>query len=131
MEEQAKMQRFCFISTLLYVSILASIVLFLTFLSNANAADVTLALNPKKSLNIAGYRIYYGTCSGIYTSRIDAGKVNTIRIPGLDNGQTYYFTATTYDHNVKESSFSEEVIYNPYLLNLQRGRISDRVKMNI
>jgi hypothetical protein len=131
MEEQGKIQRFCYISTILYVLILASIILFLTFLSNANAADVTLALDPKKGSEIAGYRIYYGTCSGIYTSRIDAGKLTNIRISDLNDGQIYYFTATTYDHNGNESSYSEEAVYNPSLINVQKGRISEKVKINI
>jgi hypothetical protein len=131
MEEQGKIQRFCYISTILYVLILASIILFLTFLSNANAADVTLALDPKKGSGIAGYRIYYGTCSGIYTSRIDAGKLTNIRISDLNDGQIYYFTATTYDHNGNESSYSEEAVYNPSLINVQKGRISEKVKINI
>ena len=131
MEEQGKIQRVCYISTILYVLILASIALFLTFLSNANAADVTLALDLKKDSEIAGYRIYYGTCSGIYTSRIDAGKLTKIIISDLNDGQIYYFTATTYDHNGNESSFSEEAVYNPSVINVQKGRIPDKVKINI
>jgi hypothetical protein len=131
MEEEAKIQRFCFISTIFYVLILASIVILLKFLSSANAADVTLAWVPKNGPEIAGYRIYYGTCSGIYTSKIDAGKVTNIKIPGLNKDHTYYFTATTYDHKGNESGFSEEAIFNPSLANTQRGRISEAVKLNI
>ena len=105
MEEQNKIKRISIISTIIYVAILASIVLILKLQSGADAADVTLAWNPKQGPDIAGYRIYYGTCSGIYTSRIDAGKVTNLRISDLNKGQTYYFAATTYDHNGRESNF--------------------------
>jgi len=131
MEEQLRMQRIGFISVVLYVLILASIVILLRFMSDANAADVTLAWAPKKSPDIAGYRIYYGTCSGIYTSRVDAGKTTNIRISDLQKTHTYYFTATTYDHNGNESSFSEEFVYSPSVSDAQKGRIAQKVRINI
>ena len=104
MEEQNKIKRIGIISTILYVATLASIVLILKVQSGSDAADVTLAWNPKQSPDIAGYRIYYGTNSGIYTSRIDAGKVTNLKISDLNRGQTYYFAATTYDHNGSETT---------------------------
>jgi hypothetical protein len=131
MKEQANIKRICFISTILYVSILASIFIFLTFLSNVNAADVTVALNPKKDQSAVGYRIYYGTCSGIYTSKIDTGNVKHIRIRDLNKSQTYYFTATTYDHDGNESRFSEKVVYDPSLIHIRKGWVTDKVKINI
>ena len=85
MEEQNKIKRISIISTIIYVAILASIVLILRLQSGADAADVTLAWNAKQGPDIAGYRIYYGTCSGIYTSRIDAGKVTNLRIDAANS----------------------------------------------
>jgi hypothetical protein len=125
MEEQNKIKRICIISTIFYVSILASIVLILRLQSGTEAADVTIAWNPKQSSDIAGYRIYYGTCSGIYTSRIDAGKATNIRISDLNKSQIYYFTATTYDRDGYESSFLEEAVYDPSSTNVENGRIWD------
>ncbi len=125
MEEQNKIKRICIISTIIYVAILASIVIILRLQSGADAADVILAWNAKQSPSIAGYRIYYGTCSGIYTSRIDAGKVTNLKISDLNRGQTYYFTATTYDHDGYESSFLDEAVYDPSSNNVENGRIWD------
>ena len=131
MEEQNKIKRISVISTILYVATLASIVLILRLQSGADAADVTLAWNPKQSPDIAGYRIYYGTCSGIYTSRIDAGKMTNLRIPDLDKGQIFYFAATTYDHNGNESNFLQEAVYDPSSIAGQISRISDQNKIKI
>ncbi len=131
MEEQNKIKRICIISTIIYVAILASIVIILRLQSGADAADVTLAWNAKQSPDIAGYRIYYGTSSGIYTSRIDAGKVSNVRISDLNKGQTYYFAATTYDHNGNESNFFQEAVYNPSSTTGQIKRLSDAEKIKI
>ena len=131
MEEQNKIKRICIISTIIYVAILASIVLILKLQSAPDAANVTLAWNAKQSTDIAGYRIYYGTCSGIYTSRVDAGKVTNLRISDLNKGQTYYFAATTYDHNGNESNFLQEAVYNPSSNSELINRISDAEKIKI
>ena len=131
MEEQNKIKRIGIISAILYVATLASIVLILKVQSGSDAADVTLAWNPNQSPDIAGYRIYYGTCSGIYTSRIDAGKVTNLKISDLNRDQTYYFAATTYDHNGRESSFLQEAVYNPSSNSELINRISDAEKIKI
>jgi hypothetical protein len=131
MEEQNKIKRICIISTIFYVAILASIVLILKFQSGADAANVTLSWVPKNGSDIAGYRIYYGTCSGIYTSRIDAGKVSNVKISDLNKGQTYYFAATTYDHKGNESNFLQEAVYDPSSTAGLIKRISDADKIKI
>ncbi len=131
MEEQNKIKRICIISTIFYVAILASIVLILRLQSGTDEADLTLAWNAKQSQDIAGYRIYYGTCSGIYTSRIDAGKVTNLKISDLNKGQTYYFAATTYDHDGNESNFLQEAVYDPSSTAGQIKRISDADKIKI
>ncbi len=131
MEEQNKIKRISIISTIIYVAILASIVLILKLQSGADAADITLSWVPKNGPDIAGYRIYYGTYSGIYTSRIDAGKVSNIRISDLNKGQTYYFAATTYDHNGNESNFLQEAVYDPSSIAGQINRITDAKKIKI
>ena len=131
MEEQNKIKRISIISTILYVAALASIVLILKLQSTPDAADVTLAWNAKQSSDIAGYRIYYGTCSGIYTSRVDAGKVTNLKISDLNKGQTYYFAATTYDHKGNESNFLQEAVYDPSANTGLINRISDQNKIKI
>jgi hypothetical protein len=75
-----------------------------------NAAEVTLAWDPNSESNLAGYRIHYGTSSGFYTQQIDVGNVTRYKISNLTDGKRYYFAATAYDLNQKESALSKEVV---------------------
>ncbi len=58
--------------------------------------------------DLAGYKIYYGTSPGNYTTSIDIGNVTTYTITNLSTG-TYYFTVTAYDSSGIESSYSNQV----------------------
>lgn len=57
---------------------------------------------------LAGYKVYYGTTPGVYTS-IVVGDVSSYQVVGLSNGQTYYFTVTAYDTYGIESDFAPVV----------------------
>lgn len=65
--------------------------------------------------NITGYKIYYGTKSGIYNNAdnipIIVGNQTEYVINGLRNGETYYFTITAIggEGGNIESAFAEEV----------------------
>jgi hypothetical protein len=86
------------------------------FASAAQAAAVTLAWDANSDLDVAGYRMWYGTTSHNYTSMISVGNKTTCTITNLEPGQTYYFAATAYDHNGNESAFSQEISYTvPFL----------------
>lgn len=63
-----------------------------------------------------GYRVYYGTekrtadCpQGGYAKKVEAGKNPTFQVNNLKDGQTYYFSVTSYNESGKESCFSEEM----------------------
>ena len=57
--------------------------------------------------NLAGFRIYYGNASGVYTTSISVPNpgVTTYVVADLPAGQ-YYFVATAYDTTGAESSYS-------------------------
>jgi len=61
--------------------------------------------------DLAGYKIYYGTVSGVYGAPIDAGSAvgsppgYTVNNLGIG---TYYFAVTAYDTAGRESAFSNE-----------------------
>jgi hypothetical protein len=55
--------------------------------------------------NLAGYKVYYGSTPGIFTS-VDVGYANSYQVAGLTKGQTYYFAVTAYDTNGNESDYS-------------------------
>ena len=76
------------------------------------SVSVPLAWNPSPDPNAAGYKIYYGVGSHVYTSSIDVGSVTNTTITGLSENVIYYFAATTYDTNGLESGFSNEATYS-------------------
>ena len=60
--------------------------------------------------DLAGYKVYYGTSSGSYTTPIEVGKdVTTYAVKTLSAGTTYYFTVTAYNEIGNESDYSNEV----------------------
>ena len=77
----------------------------------AHAGQVTVAWDPNPEPEVAGYKIYYGTSPGSYTSSLDAGDATSILISGLRDGATYFFSAVAYDASNNESGFSNEITY--------------------
>ncbi len=63
---------------------------------------------------LSGYRVYFGTASGIYQQAPGAGinvagNVTTLTVTGLSTGTRYFFAVTAYDASNNESSKSNEV----------------------
>ena len=75
--------------------------------------------NPSSSPGVAGYRVYYGKTSGIYSNSVVLGNVTTNTFSGLAGGVTYYFAVTAYDTNGLESSFSNESSFVPGIPTVQ------------
>src|SRR5262245_18462321 len=59
--------------------------------------------------NLAGYKLYYGSQSGQYQTRVSVGLATTYTVTNVSAGQTYYFVVTAYDTANTESRFSNEV----------------------
>jgi len=73
--------------------------------------SVTLQWNSSTDPSVAGYNIYYGGRSDVYTNKIKLGNVNQVTITGLTPGITYYFAASTYSAAGAESMLSSELAY--------------------
>ena len=58
----------------------------------------------------SGYRLYYGTNSGVYGVTVDVGTNLTAKILGLIPGRTNYFAVTAY-RSTSESALSAELVY--------------------
>ena len=58
----------------------------------------------------SGYRLYYGTNSGVYGVTVDVGTNLTAKILGLIPGRTNYFAVTAYS-STSESALSAELVY--------------------
>src|SRR5437773_434191 len=76
-----------------------------------NGKGVTLAWDPNPEPDIAGYMLYYGIASGVYTNSIDVGPVVTFPVAGLAERATYFFVVTAYDVAGLESDPSNEVSF--------------------
>lgn len=77
----------------------------------AHGAEVTLAWDANTESDLAGYKIYAGLSSGIYTEINDVGNVTQYIKGDLIEGETYFFIATAYDNSGNESGYSQEVSY--------------------
>jgi hypothetical protein len=86
-----------------------TVVLLLLSTVSASAGQVTLAWDPNTESDLAGYKVYYGTASGVYTSNIDVGNVTSFTVTGLQDGLLYFFAVTAYNTSAGESGFSNEV----------------------
>lgn len=59
--------------------------------------------------DLAGYKIYYGTSSGVYGTPIDVGNVTTYKVEALADSTNYCFALTAYDNSGNESDKGSEV----------------------
>lgn len=84
---------------------------FAGFSRSAAAGTVSLTWNLSPSSSVVGYKIYYGTTSQVYSTNVTVGNVTSLTLPGLTNGTTYYFAATSYDASGNESAYSSEVSF--------------------
>ena len=79
--------------------------------SAPTTSSATLTWDPNTDTDLAGYKIYRATASGVYGAAlgtVPAGTV-TYQATGLSANTTYFFVITAYDDAGNESSFSNEV----------------------
>lgn len=75
----------------------------------SSTASINLAWNANPEPDIAGYKVYYGTASHLYSEVQDVGNVTEASVSNLMMGTTYYFVLTAYDSNTFESTNSDEI----------------------
>ena len=59
--------------------------------------------------DLAGYKLYYGTASGVYDHSVDVGNVSAYDLSNLTKGQVYYLVVTAYNGSNTESVYSNEI----------------------
>ncbi len=74
----------------------------------AETRSVTLSWDPNTEPDIAGYKVYWGTSSGVYSQFSDVSQT-TASVSDLTVGVRYYFAVTAYNEAGLESGYSEEV----------------------
>lgn len=76
------------------------------------AESVIIAWDANNEQDVIGYRLFYGTESGIYTNQVNSpGPIAVAN--NLSEGQTYYFAAVAVNLNGFESQVSDEISYTP------------------
>jgi hypothetical protein len=76
--------------------------------------NIPLLLNPNTEPDLAGYRVHYGSVSGLYTdpgSPKDVGNVTAFSIDVQPTGMKF-ISATAYNTSAQESLFAIEISKN-------------------
>ena len=79
---------------------------------NLYSQSVELTWDKNGELDLAGYIVYYGDESRIYSYSVNVGldtQASITNFTYLEYGKTYYFAVTAFDSSMNESKFSNEV----------------------
>ena len=71
--------------------------------------SLVLSWTANTDTDLAGYKVYVGTQSGIYNAPVSIGKVISYTVTNLPTGHTYYVSITAFDGAGNESLHSAEV----------------------
>ena len=77
----------------------------------SQSAALTLAWDQDPQQLVQGYRVHYGTTSGVYSTTVDTGDETVVQIADLLPNTTYYFVVTAYNAAGLESAPSNEVSF--------------------
>jgi hypothetical protein len=93
------------------VGLWVGLVLLLFLAPCALATPLTLEWDP--SAGATGYIISYGSASRDYTVEVDVGNMTSASLSALDPAKVYYVAVMAYDDAGNESTFSNEILYQP------------------
>jgi len=79
---------------------------------SSKAATVSVSWNPNTESDLAGYRLYSGPSSRVYTNTVDVGLATRYTYTNVPYDVTVYFAVTAYNTSGLESDLSNEVFAN-------------------
>lgn len=80
----------------------------------AFAGTISVAWNAVSDSDLAGYKVYYGTASGSYTSSISVGNVTNATLSSLDPSTRYYIAVKAVDSaGLESAAYSNEIVGLP------------------
>ena len=77
----------------------------------AQGPSITLAWDPPLEGAVAGYRVYVGTRSGVYSESYDVGSATLFTYDNATAGRRYYFAVSAYDASGNRSGYSNEIAF--------------------
>ena len=77
----------------------------------ATAPPVNLAWTSNPENNITGYRVSFGSTSGVYQNTLNVGTTPSAAISGLLEGNTYFFVVAAVNQAGLQGPASDEVSY--------------------
>ena len=83
---------------------------FILMAGAAEASSLTVGWDPSADPVVVGYRVSFGSRSGVYTADIDTGTQTIQQVPNLTPGTAYYFVVRAYDAVGNMSGPSQEVM---------------------
>lgn len=81
------------------------------FFAFAATRRVTLAWDASPDPAVIGYRVHWGTSSGVYDLDLDVGSNTFATISGLTPGTDFFFVVTAYSTAPVESAPTDELFY--------------------
>lgn len=76
-------------------------------------SDVVLQWDASTDVDISGYKVYYGSSSGVYQKILDVGNATSTTLESLAPGN-WCFAVTAYSSSFVESGYSNEVCGSIY-----------------
>jgi hypothetical protein len=109
---------------------------FVLRVSVSGAASINLFWDSPLDPDIAAYKIYYGTTSGSYAYSVNVEGSQSCTISGLQEGETWYFAATSLNSGGLESDPCQEISYTvpvspPPVVDTDGDGISDADETNL
>jgi hypothetical protein len=101
------------LKNLIYTTASILAILPLSGLAASSPGSVAVGWNPDPSVEISGYKIHYGTESGVYTKTLDVNLATEASIPDLEQRRAYFCAVTAYTPAGLESGYSEELVVVP------------------
>jgi hypothetical protein len=92
--------------------------------------QVTLGWTASPDPTVKGYYLYYGTTTTGCTNKLNVGTNTEFAVSGLVPGATYYFTETSYNAALVESSYVPQISYLvPGLLTVTRSPTNGAMRL--
>src|SRR5688572_6730304 len=92
-------------------SFLCAAAFFCSLIAVQAQSRLTLAWDRNSETNIAGYKLYQGTVTRVYTNVLNVGNATTALVSNLVPGITYRFAVTAYDMAGAGSEYSSEIAF--------------------